>query len=446
LLIKRKTNGSAARKAALAQRTAGSISMHGQMGVGMQGVGMPLPAEFFTQAVLGNPACQPSLGIFPAGMIFADAQQQVAFHQVALHHQALQNAQQKNGAGLSHFGFDRLPSASPDAAIQDANGSSKSPNINGSSLEHLQQLNAMRNSVLNLAGFGWSPATLASMGSMSSLFAPTTSAPKPAPNMMPPPEHSSMPATIAMNAAAKASSQGNNPFESNSALNELVGNTNSNFESKANKGSQSLDSATSISGPKSGNSPNSYQHGTPTQLESALQQRLSSSNLLRTLPSAGTMFPDTLSSVSLSGLLPGMSGMSSNRLNSMLSLGSFLSRDPSMADLLPGNSHLNVAGFSGAASYNHAGSMGSNLNTGYNKSGLGNTTLVPLTGNSSQFDFAGASAALQSLANAAGPASALFGPYSQSPLSQSQESSERKETSNPSEEEKASLEASSRAP
>jgi hypothetical protein len=65
-----------------------------------------------------------------------------------------------------------------------------------------------------------------------------------------------------------------------------------------------------------------------TPAQGNAQNRFSNSNLMR-LPSSGAFFPDSFSSVSLNGLLP---GMSSNRLNSMLSLSSFLSRDPSMVD------------------------------------------------------------------------------------------------------------------
>jgi len=101
-------------------------------------------------------------------------------------------------------------------------------------------------------------------------------------------------ATAAMR---EATSQANSIFENNANLNALLG-------KDEEKGS--------TPGPAPGNTLN----------------RFSSSNLLR-LPSSGAFFPDSFSSVSLSGLMP---GMSSNRLNSMLSLSSFFSRDPSMGD------------------------------------------------------------------------------------------------------------------
>ena len=99
-------------------------------------------------------------------------------------------------------------------------------------------------------------------------------------------------ATAAMRAAT---AQANNMFENNANLNALVGKEDP------------------APGPAAGQIPSS---------------RFSTNSLLR-LPSSGAFFPDSFSTASLTGLLP---GMSSNRLNSMLSLSSFFSRDPSMVD------------------------------------------------------------------------------------------------------------------
>lgn len=399
LLIKRKTNGSAARKAAMAQRAAAAAAgFQGHMGLAIPG--MPMSADFFKQALtasMGNAAAaQQNLGMIHPGMMFAtaDQQQAVLHQQAALQQQALQSAAQKQ-RGESLF----LPSDSALAALaqtqrrfsaQDLAAAAKQPGRVGS-LEQLQQLTAARNSALNLAGFGFGSAgTLASMGAPA-LTAPATAlAPQPAAPVAPAhpgapvvPAHpgapvapapaapaGAMPATAAMNAtaalnAAAAASQSSNMFESSSALTALVGNN----PAPAPPGTQHGASALSAQG------------------------RLSSTNLLRGLPSSGTMFPDSLSSISLSGLLPGATGMSSNRLNSMLSLSSFLSRDPSMAELLPGASNANLASFAAGAP-------------------LGNTTLVPLTGAASQYagQLGGASAALQSLTGASSLLGAAFNP------------------------------------
>lgn len=406
LRIKRKTNGSAARKAAMAQRTA-TVNGHGQMGmgIGLHG-GMQMPVDMFTQAYMGSHGVHQGLGMF-SGMMFSDPQHQAALQQAAaLQHQALQNSSQNQKTMI-----DSMYLPSQKQTSQDVNGLSNKAGFAGS-LEHLQQLSAARNSALNLASFGWTPG---SMASMNSLFAPSP-APQSASMPMPPPAVPSMPATVAMNATAAAnaaaSNQGTNVFESNVALNALVGNNNASGDMKPG---QNAPAPSYSGGPSSGQAPGPapgpYPGGGPMQYPGLTMQRLSSSNLLRGLPSAGTMFPDSLSSVSLSGLLPGMGGMSSNRLNSMLSLSSFLSRDPSMADLLPGASNVNLSSLGGGAQYGNGYNANAPYGNGFNVGGMGGTTLVPLTGGSSQFDFAGASAALQSLANAAGPASALLGPF-----------------------------------
>ncbi len=413
LRIKRKTNGSAARKAALAHRTA-TVSAHGQMGMGM-GLhgGMQMPVDMFTQAYMGTHAVHQGLGMF-SGMMFSDPQHPTALQQAAaFQHQALQNSSQNQKPMVDSMFLPGQKQSS-----QDVNGLSKQTGLAGS-LEHLQQLSAARNSALNLASFGWTPGSIGSMASMNSLFAPSP-APQSASMPMPPPAVPSMPATVAMNATAAAnaaaSNQGTNVFESNVALNALVGNNNSPGDLKSGQNAPAPNySGGSSSAQAPGPAPGSYPGGGPMQYPGLTMQRLSSSNLLRGLPSAGTMFPDSLSSVSLSGLLPGMGGMSSNRLNSMLSLSSFLSRDPSMADLLPGASNVNLSSLGGGAQYGNSYTANAPYSNGFNAGGLGGTTLVPLTGGSSQFDFAGASAALQSLANAAGPASALLGAFSGHP-------------------------------
>jgi hypothetical protein len=408
LSIKRKTNGSAARKAAMAQRAAG-VGMHGQMGMGLHG-GMPMSADFFTQAFMGNPAAQQSLGVY-SGMMF-DAQQQAALQQAAFQHQALQNASQhqKQNVESLYLPGDPYAAMARKLPTQDLGGLAKKSGLAGS-LEHLQQLSAARNSALNLAGFGWSPASITSM---SSMFAPAPSQ-QGAAGPVPSPVPASMPATAAMNATAAAnvaaSNQSSNVFESNTALNALVDNNNAPSDHKSGQNTPAPGfSGAPAPGATVGPAPGTYTGGAGMPYSgSTLQQRRSSSNLLRGLPSAGTMFPDSLSSVSLSGLLP---GMSSNRLNSMLSLSSFLSRDPSMVDLIPGASNVNLAGLANGAPYNNGFTSGGYNPNGYSMGGLGNTTLVPLTGGtSSQFDFAGASAALQSLANAGGPASSFLGAF-----------------------------------
>ena len=161
---------------------------------------------------------------------------------------------------------------------------------------------AQRNSVLNLAALGLAPATSAM----------------------------SLPATAAANATNTA---GQNWFESSNNLAALVGNF-SNQQQQQQQQQQQND--------QNNNNNNNNKSGEPAPA-TAGPGRLSSSNLLSRLPSSGTIFPDSLSAVSLTGLLgtsanaPSSNNAgaptSTNPLTSMLSLSNLLSRDPSMVDL-----------------------------------------------------------------------------------------------------------------
>jgi hypothetical protein len=115
---------------------------------------------------------------------------------------------------------------------------------------------------------------------------------------------SSMPATAAMNAAA-ASGKSSNLFESTPNLKSLV---NEQHQQQAGQAKRAVNGG-------------------------SLSNRVASQNLLNRLPSSGTIFPENLSSASLSHLLQG-NALSSNRLSSMLSLSGYLSREPSLVDLL----------------------------------------------------------------------------------------------------------------
>jgi hypothetical protein len=117
-----------------------------------------------------------------------------------------------------------------------------------------------------------------------------------------------MPATAAMNAAAQ---QSNNLFESATNLKSLLGNDQA--------GNDSQQRGQGNNGPL----------------------RVPSQNLLNRLPSSNGMFPGSVSNQSLGNLLA-----SSNRLSSLLSLNSFLSREPSLADLamMPNGAQLAALG------------------------------------------------------------------------------------------------------
>jgi hypothetical protein len=133
---------------------------------------------------------------------------------------------------------------------------------------------------------------------------------------------SSMPATAAMNAAAQ---QSNNLFESATNLKSLLGNDQAGNESQ--------------------------------QRGQGNNGRVPSQNLLNRLPSSNGMFPGSVSNQSLGNLLA-----SSNRLSSLLSLNSFLSREPSLADLamMPNGAQLAALG----AQQNQQAEMANRYNHG----------------------------------------------------------------------------------
>ena len=120
------------------------------------------------------------------------------------------------------------------------------------------------------------------------------------------------PATAAMNSASAAAAQTNNLFESATNLKALIGN-----DSTANN--NAVNGKTSA--PGAGSVP--------------------SNSLLNRLPSSNGMYNGMTSNASLGNLLA-----SSNRLSSLLSLNSFLSREPSLADLamMPNGAQLAALG------------------------------------------------------------------------------------------------------
>ena len=319
LLIKRKTNGSAARKAAMAQRgmaaaaaAAGAVPpainfLTPGLGGGVAALGVG--TDLFNKALTGQVQALGAAGLHQS-LLIPEMQQQAA----ALQQQALQSAvaQQKHkplGESLffpSDNALAALTQGQKRQSIGDLAGLAMKAGLPGS-YEQLGALAAQRNSALNLAALGMaaSPAASAAAAASAALAAamPATAAM----NMA-----GTMPATAAANATAAVAGQGNNLFESSNNLSALVGNDQNQKAPAA--------------GPASAAAPATAQ--TP-----GVPSRLSSQNLLTRLPSSSAIFPDSLSSVSLTGLLP---GMSSNRLSSRLSLSSFLSRDPSSAELVPG--------------------------------------------------------------------------------------------------------------
>eukprot|EP00540_Astrosyne_radiata_P009826 CAMPEP_0116855236 /NCGR_PEP_ID=MMETSP0418-20121206/19138_1 /TAXON_ID=1158023 /ORGANISM="Astrosyne radiata, Strain 13vi08-1A" /LENGTH=711 /DNA_ID=CAMNT_0004488291 /DNA_START=133 /DNA_END=2268 /DNA_ORIENTATION=- len=355
LLIKRKTNGSAARKAAMARGINAAAAAHPGAGVGFvaPGIGgaaqagvsaLGVQANLLNKALSGQAQALGSMGLHPSVLI-PEMQQQAALQQQA---QAFQSAVNHKPFGESLFfpsekALAALAQGQKRQSIGDLAGLAMKSGLSGS-LEQLNgQLGALaagRNSALNLAALGVSPAA-ASAALAASM--PATAAMAAA---------GTMPATAAMNSNT---TPGNNLFGSNNNLSALVGNDQAAAAAAAAAATANSTNAKAPAPPSAATATASVAGAPPvpgaagtagapgaaaTSAASGVASRLSSQNLLSRLPSSSAIFPDSLSSVSLTGLLP---GMSSNRLSSMLSLSSFLSRDPSMADLLPG-----AAGAAGA--------------------------------------------------------------------------------------------------
>jgi len=272
LLIKRKTNGSAARKAigaAAAANATQAANRNMNLNLNMAAAkknglltatGVPQPLG----ALQGNPSAEAALT--------------QALQESALRNGLSQQALQQKALGESFY----FPSENALAAL--AAG---------------QNLQALGSAGFNLAQFNGqlNPASLAAVMPEGAASAAATNLASTISqgnaNSMP------CPATAAMNAALSANNN-TNLFESSTNLSSLV-NDRTGF-------------------------------GAAAAAAAARQQPTgrvtSQANLLNRLPSSGNFLPDNLSSASLSNLL------GANRVSSLLSLNSFLSRDPSLVDLM----------------------------------------------------------------------------------------------------------------
>jgi hypothetical protein len=280
LHIKRKTNGSAARKAAMNRAIATERLQAAAAAGNFAAFGANLPpqlsAELMSQALgASNPFLTQQLQM---QALFPNARDQA----------------------LAAFAAGQKRQSASDFASYGLN-----PVAIGA-LEQLQQLgNAYAGATAGAPGF--SQQQQAAMAALGGMQAPAPAASGTTDSSAPASAANAMPATAAMNAAA-ASGKTSNLFEGNPNLKSLV---NEQPQQGQTKGAA---------------------NGT-------LANRAASQNLMNRLPSSGTIFPDSLSTASLSHLLPGAGGgagnqMSSNRLSSMISLSSYLSREPSLVDLL----------------------------------------------------------------------------------------------------------------
>lgn len=275
LLIKRKTNGSAARKAMAQRAMELQGGMNPSLGSGLPGLGGPGAlglGGFGSLGALNHLHMQKQLS---AGLLAAQADNPLSQF-------LAQNQQQQSWNDLHQLGGLKPNMPSIEQLQAQLASLSKQQHQGGASAA----LNAAAFSMANGGAMNF-----AQFQNMSSSESPATAALNNA--------SSSMPATSASQAANAAAGQSNNLFESATNLKALIGNDQSeNGQGKAGV------------------------HG---------------ASFMNRLPSSTGMFPGLTSNASLGNLLA-----SSNRLNSLLSLNSFLSREPSLADfaMIPNGAQL----------------------------------------------------------------------------------------------------------
>jgi hypothetical protein len=279
LLIKRKTNGSAARKAMAQRALSISGGMNPALGTGLPGLsgaggmggfGGPGGLAALNQLQMQKQAMSGMYGAEnPLSQLLAQNQQR----------QSWNDLQQLGGLKPNMPSLEQLQAQL--ATLQNRQGQGQ-----GGASAALNALNFASNNGMSQYGQGNENPATAALNAASS----------------------PMPATAAMNAGGSSNAQSNNLFESATNLKALLGNDPS-------------DNNQQMAGAPGGPGRNN-----PSQ------------NLLNRLPSAANMFQ---SNASLGNLLA-----SSNRLSSLLSLNSFLSREPSLADLamMPNGAQLAAYG------------------------------------------------------------------------------------------------------
>lgn len=263
LLIKRKTNGSAARKAMAQRAMTLQTGLNPALGTGLPGLagaqGLGL-GGFGSLGALNQFQMQKQLS---AGLLAAQADNSISQF-------LAQNQQQQSWNDLQQLGGLKPNMPSIEQLQAQLASLSKQQSQGGAS------------AALNAAAL-----SMANGGAMNFSQFQNSLSENPATAAL---NASAMSATSASQAANAVAGQSNNLFESATNLKALIGNDQGN-DNGQNKG---------------GAAGNSF---------------------LNRLPSSNGMFGGLASNASLGNLLA-----SSNRLNSLLSLNSFLSREPSLAD------------------------------------------------------------------------------------------------------------------
>ena len=312
LLIKRKTNGSAARKAAMQQRAGLGAMNPALAGMNLQALasagGQPLSllngqAINSAMALLQENALRAGLGQMP----LQQGNPQAQLNLLALQHQQqlqeLQQQQLRNNQQVQQAQDQQNRNSLGGNSTQQQDGSSTAaaPAPNSGSHPNIQQLQAQLAAISAQAGINVNALNQSALGLANSMQAPASlQNTKPA--------ASSNPASAALNAQ-------NSSNPATAAMDAAKGQTNTNlFESAAN--------LKSLLNEHAGN------EAAAAQNAAQRQNNMASQVLLNRLPSSGTIFPEN-STLSFGAMLG-----SSNRLSSLLSLNSFVgSREASLADL-----------------------------------------------------------------------------------------------------------------
>jgi hypothetical protein len=337
LLIKRKTNGSAARKAAMQQRAASNpaampnVDLAGMQALAsaaggqglhlLNGHAMALLQENFLRAGLGQ------IPLNQGGTLSsAHINQILALQRQHLLQQEYQNQLRSNQQAAAEHQAGQLQAQLAAFASQNAINASAAGQHAGlqAQLAAFASQNGINSNALNASGLHLA-ASLPAMASLK--LAAAAAAQSRNDNANPASaallaQNSSMPATAAMDAAAATAQNNANLFDSAANLRSLLNEHSQNFQNLSGNGAHDPHRAALSS--------------------------MASQALMNRLPSSSTIFPDS-SVLNLSNMLG-----SSQRLSSLLSLNSF-SREQSLADLANAavanniGAHLAAAGNQAAA-------------------------------------------------------------------------------------------------
>ena len=390
LLIKRKTNGSAARKAAMQSRTAAALGPAlnpALAGMNLQALATGAPplallngqALSSAMALLQENALRAGLGQMPlqqGASALGNAQLNLLALQTQQQlQQEVQNQQlQQQQAAANTYGRQQqsqspaapgphpllpAPTAAPTPSSHQQQGLASLQQLSGknasqapSSMEQLQaQIAALRQNGVNASALNASGLNLAaSMPAMASLRLAAEAAQRSSSDA--PASAALNPASAALSAQQQQQQQQNTSMPATAAMDAASAtgqNTASLFDSAANLRSLLSEHTNNLANLD----PNSRTtSATSNATNNGAMNTVASQVLLNRLPSSSTIFPEN-SVLNFQNMLG-----SSNRLSSLLSLNSLV-REPSLVDLAAANRSQLAAAAAAAAANNNNGGNGS---------------------------------------------------------------------------------------